>query len=198
MNTDLKAKLLEDKECETSKISYPEQKQRITLNVGGLKHEILWKTLNRFPNSKLGKLKKNLNSDYLNSLCDDYDAEKNEFFFDRDPTLFNLILNYYREGKLHINDNICPNVLQLELDYWEIDQPNMDLYCEEKLYHKQQAINEVLENYMKIFTEEKTKIEAINKIKSGKFSAWKNRIWNLVDNPFENKSSYMAMVFIKL
>jgi hypothetical protein len=198
MNTDSKAKLLEDKEFETSRISYPEQKQRVTLNVGGLKHEILWKTLNRFPNSRLGKLKKNLNSDYLSSLCDDYDGEKNEFFFDRDPTLFNSILNYYREGKLHINDNICPNVLQLELEYWEIDEPNMDLYCEEKLYHKQQAINEVLENYMKIFTEEKTKIEAINKIKSSRFNAWKNRIWNLVDSPFENKSSYMAMVFIKL
>ena len=31
--------------------------------------------------------------------------------------------------------------LQSELNYWEIDEPNMDLYCEEKLCQKQQAIN---------------------------------------------------------
>jgi len=189
-------KLSEDENSEEyNKTSHPEENKRVVINVGGFKHEVLWQTLNRFPETKLGRLKKNLNTEYLNNLCDDFDAEKLEFFYDRDPTLFNSILNYYREGKLHIIDNMCPNLLQSELDYWEIDEPEMDLYCEEKFYHKQQVIIELVDSYLKIVKEEKHKIEEINKINSNKIKVWKNKIWNTLENPFEKNSSLIAKVF---
>ena len=195
MNNSSKTKLLEEENYEKRDTSYLKQTERVVLNVGGFKHEAFWTTLNRIPNSRLGKLKININSEYLYNLCDDFDAQKLEFFFDRDPTLFNMILNYYREGKLHIADNVCPNLLQLELDYWGLDEPNMDLYCEEKLHHKQLTIDDLVENYKKILNEEKIKLEEINKIKSSKFKSFKNDIWDLLDNPFANSSSVIAKVF---
>ena len=195
MDISSKTKLLEEENFEKRDKSYLKQRQRVVLNVGGFKHEVLWSTLNRIPNSRLGKLKININNEDLYNLCDDFDPEKLEFFFDRDPTLFNTMLNYYREGKLHITDNVCPYLLQLELDYWGLDEPNMDLYCEEKLHHKQQAIDDLVENYNKILIEEKIKLEEINKIKSSKFKSFKNDIWDLLDNPFANKSSVIAKVF---
>ena len=186
-------KLLNNSNIEKRQLYY-QGNQRILLNVGGFKFEVLWKTLDSFPCSRLGKLKKNLNNEYLYNLCDDFDRDKLEFFFDRDPTLFNFILNYYRDGKLHINENICPNLLQSELNYWEIDEPNMDLYCEEKLCQKQQAINSLVENYVKIFNKEKHKIEEINILNSTRIRVVKNKIWNLLENPFEIGSSFISKV----
>ena len=43
----------------------------------------------------------------LLDLCDEYNAENNEFLFNRNPGSFNQILNYYRGGKLHFSDGTC-------------------------------------------------------------------------------------------
>ena len=93
MDISSKTKLLEEENFEKRDKSYLKQRQRVVLNVGGFKHEVLWSTLNRIPNSRLGKLKININNEDLYNLCDDFDPEKLEFFFDRDPTLFNMMLN---------------------------------------------------------------------------------------------------------
>ena len=109
------------------------ENQRITLNVGGLKHEASIRMLNKIPSSRLGKLIGASTREELSSICDDHNLDKLEFYFDRDPTLFNYILNYYRSGHLHISDAFCPFVLQHELIYWKIPHPKMDICCEEKV-----------------------------------------------------------------
>ena len=82
--------------------------RRVILNVGGFKHEIMWRTLNNIPNSRLGKLQTACdNSELLNTLCDGFNLKKVEFFFDRDPTMFNLILNYSQVKILNIKIVFC-------------------------------------------------------------------------------------------
>ena len=43
----------------------------------------------------------------LNTLCDRYIVEKNEFVFNRKSDNFHLILNCYQGGKLHFGDGGC-------------------------------------------------------------------------------------------
>ena len=185
MDIESTTKLLESEHSYDSENSFQSEKQRIILNVGGFKHEIQWKTLDKIPDSRLGRLREAYwRKEGIYDLCDDFVSEKTEFFFDRDPTHFNLILNYYRIGKLHYNKSICPNTFKEELDYWDLDEPNMDLYCEEIFFKQQQAFDEVVDNYVKIFHREKQLLERENKINSTKFGLWRQKIFDITNKPF--------------
>ena len=181
-------------EIEASRSWTPDQ--RLILNVGGARHEVLWKTLNKIPNSRLGHLIHTSNKDELHSLCDGFNLNTAEFYFDRDPTLFNFILNYYRIGKLHINDDICPVMLDRELCYWCVHEPKMDLCCEEKLFKKQKDIDYSTLKYQNIIREEKLNMREEMKINASKFGRLKRSVWNVVDNPFETSSSTFSKVHL--
>ena len=68
----------------------------VSLNVGGHRHQILWKTLERKPLTRLGQLARAKTHKRLLALSDGYSLTNNEVYFDRDPAGFNGILNFYR------------------------------------------------------------------------------------------------------
>ena len=110
--------------------------KRAVLNVGGERHEVLWRTLEQIPHSRLGGMTWPHFWD-VNLFCRQIGCGifvrisngagwlllanrwanntfiinlinllDNEFFFDRHPRSFKTILNYYRTGRLHATDEM--------------------------------------------------------------------------------------------
>jgi len=98
---------------------------RITINVGGIRHETYKATLKKIPATRLSRLTEALAN---------YDPILNEYFFDRHPGVFAQILNYYRTGKLHYPLDVCGPLFEEELEYWGLDA-NQVMTVQPRLHH---------------------------------------------------------------
>lgn len=150
------------------------EKDLITLNIGGTVFKTLRSTLKKFPHSKLGKLKSS-SRNYINS--------SNEYFFDRSPELFNVILDYYRSEdiQLHIPSYICGSVLIRELEFWEIPIRNISDCCF-RIYTDYQNGEDIRKNI---------DIHKITRVQQKQNQSFQDRAWLLLDQP---RTSFGAMV----
>ncbi|KAK5577828.1 hypothetical protein RB653_002776 [Dictyostelium firmibasis] len=87
----------------------------IILNVGGVKYEVMPSTLAQYPETLLGHIF-HPNNRHLRK-----PDKKGEFFFDRNGASFDVILNYYRTGKIVIPPNASEEIIREELKYFKID-----------------------------------------------------------------------------
>jgi len=197
---DAKIKLMNDfeKYLKSRKNLKESKKEKIILNARGTRYECLAECFEKLPKSRLGKLKNaiekrkrgNVEDDTLSKLCDDFDLEKNEYYFNKDPYILNVILNFYENDRLHVHDNICANFYGEELLYWEIDENSIDTCCQFKYFNKKEEIFE------EIKIEKKEKKELINDQKESfdekkRSDLIKKKIWNLMEKP---SSSYFSRV----
>ena len=103
------------------------QSKRIVINVRGIRFDVIPSLFNKYPTSRLGRLNTFLqcNSNTLKhqdlfKICDDFDLKTKEFYFNRDPIIFNLILNLYNDNdkRIHVNEGLCWKYLNEQLNYW--------------------------------------------------------------------------------
>lgn len=170
--------------------------RKININVGGEKHSPYVSTLQNVPDSPLSWI---IKEEFRNNL--DYDSEEDVYYFDRHPGIFSAVLSYFQTGKLHCPRDVCGPMFQEELNYWGIDETQMEACC----WPNYTAHREIQENLKMLHISRKKQNECEEKhtipssfqnesnkvIKSccgsSKWLRYQTKIWEILDEPYSSK-----------
>jgi len=163
--------------------------KRANLNVGGVKHEVMWRMLDQVPTSRLGKLAAATTHNQILDLCADYSFEENEYFFDRHPRSFNTILSFYRTGKLHIQDGICHLAFCEDLTYWQLDELCVESCCAEKYVNRKEEIQMQMEAEAGHLKKEDLEI-----FSSGFLGKLQRMLWDTMEKPEVSRPAKLVSI----
>ena len=110
----------------------------IKVIIRGHNFEVAKSSLRRAPQSKLTRI-----------ICGNKSADDTSSStpsvprFNRNPYVFNSILDYYSMGELHLPDGLCGRVIKQELEFWELGSHLVMPCCLAKLEAADQTIREV-------------------------------------------------------
>ncbi len=152
--------------------------KRVTLNVGGERHEALWRTLALMPQTRLGRLARATTHDQIMAECDTYTLVDNEYFFDRNPRSFKSILNFYRTNKLHVVDEMCVMAFSEDLEYWGIDDLFLESCCQGKFNTRREHVLEEMKKEARDL-----KQEDFEEWGDGKCVHYQRFLWDLMEKP---------------
>ena len=163
----------------------------VILNVRGIKYQVLLDSLKKHRNTRLAKLRNeiiNKNYDEIEKLCDSFSKNLKEFYFDRDPYVLNMVLNYNLNKRLHISHKECVYFIRDELEYWQIDEFVLENCCKIIYFDKLEEIEGLIESEEML----KKKLNHKEDFGTSFYPEIREKLWNLFDNP---KSSIYAKVY---
>ena len=195
-----------------------DDKDRIVINVGGIKHQTYRSTLRTLPGTRLSWLAE---PDAPNHF--DYDAKIEEFFFDRHPGVFAHILNYYRTGKLHCPADVGGPLYEEELAFWGIDETDVEPCCW-MTYRQHREAEEALDSFgggalldlgnddveaeapvepadgdgVDEMTRRLAQGDSPYARTGGSWSRVQKRVWALFEDPYSSKYARVSNMFLSL
>ncbi|KAG5267285.1 hypothetical protein AALO_G00220040 [Alosa alosa] len=103
------------------------------LNVGGTKYAFTREIIKDFPLRRVSRLHNCASEKEVLEVCDDYDHERNEFFFDRHSEAFVFIMLYVRSGRLRFAPKMCELSFYNEMIYWGLESTHLEFCCQRRL-----------------------------------------------------------------
>uniref|UniRef100_A0A8C8J7Z1 BTB domain-containing protein n=1 Tax=Oncorhynchus tshawytscha TaxID=74940 RepID=A0A8C8J7Z1_ONCTS len=197
-----------NKACYTADMTFPSESEKIVINCGGMRHETYRSTLKTLPGTRLSWLTE---SDAFSNF--DYDHRNDEFFFDRHPSVFSFILNYYRTGKLHCPKDVCGPLFEEELAFWGIDETDVEACCWMN-YRQHRDAEEALDSFENPEPELAEDDPALpghewdmkrlclheDGSKKTWWEIWRPRMWALFEDPYSSKyaryCAFVSLLFI--
>uniref|UniRef100_A0A1A8JMV9 Potassium voltage-gated channel, subfamily F, member 1a n=2 Tax=Nothobranchius kuhntae TaxID=321403 RepID=A0A1A8JMV9_NOTKU len=174
-------------DCNGSEAS---EEVEIVVNIGGVKQALYGDVLNRYPDTRLAELVDcTLTSpEEISSLCDDYDPDTGEFYFDRDPEAFKCIIELYYYGEIHMKRGICPMCFMKEMDFWKIGSDFLDECCKSHLKEVEDELAEIAERVRTILVDREGDPSA------GGWQRFQISLWRLMEKPESSLSAHVIAI----
>ncbi|KAL6487453.1 hypothetical protein MHYP_G00040790 [Metynnis hypsauchen] len=103
------------------------------INVGGARYTFPQDVMKDFPLRRLSRLHSCASEREVLEVCDDYDRERNEFFFDRHAEAFGFLMLYAQHGTLRFAPHMCELSFYNEMLYWGLESSHLEFCCQRRL-----------------------------------------------------------------
>jgi len=187
---------------------------RLKINVSGQKFEISRQNIVKHPNTRLGKIllgkRHSFHKEHIVAttaatpiqLYDDYDSAADEYFFERNPTCFPLVISFYIGGILHIPRHVCVELFQEEMEYWGM--PFHPEACCQGYHQQEWEINETVRKTNDLFESRCQKTKKPGRTGTGKHietgigppsktTIMKRKIWDLFENSESSRAASVSL-----
>lgn len=174
-------------DCNGSEAS---EETEIVVNIGGVKQVLYGDVLTRFPETRLAELVDSSlkSSEEISLICDDYDPDTGEFYFDRDPEAFKCIIELYYYGEIHMKRGICPICFMKEMEFWKIDSDFLDECCKSHLKEVEDELAEIAEKVRTILVDREGDPSA------GGWQRFQICLWRLMEKPESSLPAHIIAI----
>ncbi|KAI5131328.1 Potassium Voltage-Gated Channel Subfamily V Member 2 [Manis pentadactyla] len=164
----------------------PATSSTLNVNVGGHSYRLDYCELACHPKTRLGRLATSASRSRQLGLCDDYEEQTDEYFFDRDPAVFQLIYNFYVSGVLLVRNELCPRNFLEELGYWGVRLKYTPRCCRICFEERRDELSEQLKIQHELRAQ--AQVEAAKELFHDMrfYGPLRHRLWNLMEKPFSS------------
>ncbi len=169
----------------------------LDINVGGTVFRVLRSTFAFFPKTRLSRLARARNEKQALWLCDAYRISEGnseegipQYFFNRNWTNFNCVLDFYRIRSLHVTSDVCPVALKEDLEFWGLNELYVDPCCALKYFPEIDACWKEFLADKKANEEENARLRDEH-FDENKFGNIRRHLWSMTEHP---ESSLLSKV----